>query len=378
MLGIEVKYPTLDPTVEIRYLSKLILENVFDDDDQDYFSAEECDCCRNNSKESCLNSTLDYQTIRPIQHKFTKLDVQITQIQPSNNDFDLQELYIKKDGDELHTNYNLLDDLTSNVSVDTKIVTKEPRSVLFQKDHDVSLYRSIDDSVELFNGASHQIPRINNTNSIDDLDINRLSITDQSDIWDFSSASNDDTPVKPIRFTKKIHYKILKDKLLLDRDRLSKKYYTEFNRNVFNNSLPSDMEIAWSKRLNKTAGRTLLIKSRAECKDLYQCKIELATKVVDTEFKLRNTLIHEMCHAAVWIIEHSDIPHGTSFKRWGSLVTKKYPDLKVSTCHQYQINFKYNYVCVNEECALTYGRHSKSINTQVLGCGACSSKLKLI
>lgn len=46
-------------------------------------------------------------------------------------------------------------------------------------------------------------------------------------------------------------------------------------------------------------------------------QIELATKVVDTIEKLRNTLVHEMIHAAVWILDHDNKnPHGKLFKAW--------------------------------------------------------------
>jgi SprT-like family len=37
--------------------------------------------------------------------------------------------------------------------------------------------------------------------------------------------------------------------------------------------------------------------------------------VVDSEYRLLNTLVHEMCHAATWLIDNvSKPPHGTQFK----------------------------------------------------------------
>jgi predicted SprT family Zn-dependent metalloprotease len=32
--------------------------------------------------------------------------------------------------------------------------------------------------------------------------------------------------------------------------------------------------------------------------------------------KLRNTLVHEMCHAATWIIDNDAESHGPTFKKW--------------------------------------------------------------
>jgi predicted SprT family Zn-dependent metalloprotease len=47
----------------------------------------------------------------------------------------------------------------------------------------------------------------------------------------------------------------------------------------------------------------------------YQASIELSCKVVDSEYRLMNTLVHEMCHAATWLIDNtSKPPHGPQFK----------------------------------------------------------------
>ncbi len=38
------------------------------------------------------------------------------------------------------------------------------------------------------------------------------------------------------------------------------------------------------------------------------CRIEMSSKVLDDSERLRDTLIHEICHAAVWIIsEENDV-----------------------------------------------------------------------
>jgi predicted SprT family Zn-dependent metalloprotease len=77
--------------------------------------------------------------------------------------------------------------------------------------------------------------------------------------------------------------------------------------------------IEWSARLTQTAGRTHYSVRKTDDEDVYEAKIELASKVLDDEHKLRNTLAHEMCHVAVWILEKDGTPHGDAFKRWGYL-----------------------------------------------------------
>ena len=41
-----------------------------------------------------------------------------------------------------------------------------------------------------------------------------------------------------------------------NKEKLTHTLFTEFNAKIFENKLPEDMQISWSVRLNKTAGRT--------------------------------------------------------------------------------------------------------------------------
>jgi HMG (high mobility group) box len=58
----------------------------------------------------------------------------------------------------------------------------------------------------------------------------------------------------------------------------------------------------------------------------------------------------------------------------GSKITKVFPDILVTTKHQYEIVYKYTYTCSNPLCGLDFGRQRKLDLTR-LGCGACKSKL---
>lgn len=57
------------------------------------------------------------------------------------------------------------------------------------------------------------------------------------------------------------------------------------------------------------------------------------------------TLLHEMCHAAAWMVQHNCKPaHGKCFWHWGQRATGLYPELKVTTTHSYAINYAVRWV----------------------------------
>ena len=46
-----------------------------------------------------------------------------------------------------------------------------------------------------------------------------------------------------------------------------------------------------------------------------EAAIDLSIKVLDNERRLKETLLHELCHAATWIIDGvRKPPHGSDFK----------------------------------------------------------------
>ncbi|ORX47563.1 hypothetical protein BCR36DRAFT_92712 [Piromyces finnis] len=149
--------------------------------------------------------------------------------------------------------------------------------------------------------------------------------------------------------------------------------YQEFNKEIFENQLPTNLEIEWSKTLYKTAGRT---KMKCNKENIKSIKIELSCKVLDNLDKLKNTLIHEMCHVAVFLIDDvKEEKHGNHFKYWGRKAESCYSDIKVTTYHSYEIDYKYKYQCQN--CGHIYGRHSKSIDVNKARC-QCSGELILM
>jgi predicted SprT family Zn-dependent metalloprotease len=197
------------------------------------------------------------------------------------------------------------------------------------------------------------------------------------------------------------------------------------------------VRILWSKNLRSTAGRAnwrrtvtspppqepaSSVKSKAssdsasgkggnvtEAKPLVQhyATIELAEKVIDSDSRLVNTLAHEFCHLANFMVSGvRDQPHGVSFKAWAEKVTTHlrtaphlpliYRAVEVTTKHSYVINHKYLWICAGQSpplgsaqaaaraflaldddpgCGAEYGRHSRSIDPDKHRCGKCKGLL---
>jgi len=116
-----------------------------------------------------------------------------------------------------------------------------------------------------------------------------------------------------------------------------------------------------------TAGRAKWHKNK---EGSHFTEIELSEKIVDCNERIRNTLSHEMCHLATWVIDGDPKQgHGRLWKRWVSKVMKKQPEIQISARHNYKISYPYQWRC--EKCANTYGRFSKSIRPAECVCGSC-------
>ncbi|XP_071786981.1 uncharacterized protein [Asterias amurensis] len=159
------------------------------------------------------------------------------------------------------------------------------------------------------------------------------------------------------------------------REILTRKLFTIYNQTVFDNKLPSDFNIKWNNRMRKTAGYCYYTKTRlgGQC----NARIELSEKVCDTAERLRDTLIHELCHAACWLINGVNDGHGRFWKYWAAKANHAHPTIPViKRCHSYEITTKYKYQCVT--CKTTIGRHSKSINTDKFCCAYCKGSIVLL
>ena len=68
--------------------------------------------------------------------------------------------------------------------------------------------------------------------------------------------------------------------------------------------------------------------------------------MLDSPDRLRDTLVHEMCHAASWVISGYKDGHGPIWKNWATRAMIRFPELPIiSRCHSYEIRTKYVYRC---------------------------------
>ncbi|MCJ1312168.1 hypothetical protein MMC25_005842 [Agyrium rufum] len=114
----------------------------------------------------------------------------------------------------------------------------------------------------------------------------------------------------------------------------------------------------------------------------HHATIELSTKIITSPDRLYNTLAHEFCHLANFIISNQkNSPHGPSFQAWGRLASAAFGQepygVKVTTKHDYKIEFKYAWEC--DICLRLYERHSRSVKVDKVKCGGgCGGELKQV
>ncbi|KAM9600752.1 germ cell nuclear acidic protein isoform 2-T2 [Morphnus guianensis] len=160
-----------------------------------------------------------------------------------------------------------------------------------------------------------------------------------------------------------------------NKEELAQKLYCLYNRTIFEQKLPEKMVIIWNKKMRKTAGYCVTGQTEGPKAKRY-ARIELSEKVCDSADRLRDTLVHEACHAATWLINGVRDGHGRFWTFYANKSAVIHPELPVVTrCHSYEINYKFIYECVL--CKATIGRHSKSLDTEHFMCAFCGGQLVL-
>ncbi|KAI1659399.1 SprT-like family-domain-containing protein [Daldinia decipiens] len=165
------------------------------------------------------------------------------------------------------------------------------------------------------------------------------------------------------------------------------------------------LQITWSNSLLTTAGRAHWkcrtvstttrhadgTSSQGATMRQHNASIELASKVLGNEADLLNTVAHEFCHLAVFILggpntdpnaergmgekKMKAAAHGPEFKAWGARCGAIFGDrgIRVTTKHSYEIEYKYVWRC--GDCGSEVKRHSKSVDTERQRCGGCRGRL---
>ena len=185
------------------------------------------------------------------------------------------------------------------------------------------------------------------------------------------SVSTPSSKCHPAAQYYKVNFKSKKDELI-------KKLFSLYNTEVFEGRLEKDMSFTWNVKLRGTAGychNKRITKSTGEI--IRQSRIEFSSKIIDRADRLRDTMIHELCHAASWVLDGKLDGHGAVWNSWATKAMNRFPELpKIKRCHNYEIVTKYTYKCT--QCGYSIKRHSKSINTDRKRCGYCYGNLELL
>ncbi|XP_075699588.1 germ cell nuclear acidic protein-like [Rhinoderma darwinii] len=155
---------------------------------------------------------------------------------------------------------------------------------------------------------------------------------------------------------------------------LTRRLYEFYNQSVFDNQLPEHMDISWNKRLRKTCGRTGFLNNNEDRSAI----IQLSDKVCDSAERVKNTLIHEMCHAACWIIDgRAEDCHGRLWKFYCEEANLAHPELPpITQHHDYEIHYPVVYECSG--CQFRVGRWTESLDTERFLCGSCHNTMVLV
>ncbi|XP_029785522.1 acidic repeat-containing protein [Suricata suricatta] len=161
-----------------------------------------------------------------------------------------------------------------------------------------------------------------------------------------------------------------------NKDSLVQEMYSLFNRSVFDQKLPEKIDIGWNKKMLKTAGLCTTGETQSPKKERY-ATIQISVKVCDSADRLRDTLIHEICHAASWLINGVSDSHGDLWKFYAKKCNLVHPELPLVTrCHNYKINYKIHYEC--SQCKARVGRYTKSLNPDRSICPRCKGTLVMV
>ncbi|KAI9612182.1 hypothetical protein H4Q26_008276 [Puccinia striiformis f. sp. tritici PST-130] len=155
----------------------------------------------------------------------------------------------------------------------------------------------------------------------------------------------DTEPTKKVRASTKKPPKEIVTSFPKIREKLAQDLLIELNAKVFKNQLPSSIELIWSKRLNSTAGRAILCRSKTQTLE-------------QKDHQLKEN-------------------HGRFFKAWGHRVHSVMKDITITTKHNYDIDYKFKWMCCKDDCDRQFGRHSDSIKPARQRC-ICGGSLRAI
>lgn len=146
--------------------------------------------------------------------------------------------------------------------------------------------------------------------------------------------------------------------------------YDEYNKEIFNNSLPRFVNIQWSNRLTRVAGNcTVETIRRKNGTREYEFSIKLSTHYHERfPNELKKTIVHEMIH-----VLYPEEGHGYNFKREMHRINKEF-NLDIAVYSSGRAKVCYIYKC--KGCGKEY-ETTKYYNVEKIRCRKCHSDVFL-
>ena len=140
-------------------------------------------------------------------------------------------------------------------------------------------------------------------------------------------------------------------------DKVLKEWYNAYNKSVFKGQLPS-MDVAFSDHLHNCAAITVSHYTMTEMDtlDLSSMRSKIFVSVPCNEkvmeSQLRSTLLHEMCHAAVFHIDYAlyahfnEDSHGPCWTKWTKRASAAHPEVDpiTPTCDR-DVDWVNEFIC---------------------------------
>lgn len=149
-------------------------------------------------------------------------------------------------------------------------------------------------------------------------------------------------------------------------DTTLKEMYNKYNREVFNNELPTLVAVEWSSKLTVTAGVCKRRVIDGQLVNIIQLSISYHDK---NPHELIDTLVHEMIH-----VKLPDNGHDRVFLAEADRINRQF-NMNIGIYAEGDIDYKYLYEC--SVCSQKYER-MRRLNTSKARCGVCRGTIILI
>ena len=162
----------------------------------------------------------------------------------------------------------------------------------------------------------------------------------------------------------------------VNKEELAIKLYQIFNKECFNSEMAQTIDIIWNSNLTKAAGQTKNFFTPGGIRTRKSI-IELSPLVLSDSGRIRDTILHEMCHSATFLISRvsSEKPHGKVWKNWAKKAMDKFPKLpKIEVSHSYK---RFAFKCDGCDYQIKTN-NDRLIDTIQTACGRCHGNFEFI